>query len=493
MFSDAGLITWESYFPNAQITSGEFGPYGASLFMDVYKALDVQPGIPHVGPNATALAVEDLSPVLASAEMREEQLNLWNNMPKEEAYSLDVEFTRLETFGEDGMDGFIASNDAGIVSDPRFYRGLKTVKYLAVKGQVTLPAQAVNLVGFRGVGKNAMDTSEEIKMRELLRHIERNLWWGNSTVNPLMWDGFFKQIDDGADMQNSIRLDMQGAPADKNLLEYVAQIATNNSTEFTDLYFPNEGIRDLRQSLFPEQRLNENARDGSVGAAFDRFLVEALNGNPRYMQIRRNQMLTLGVKGGIPRNIPPNTSVNGPSSSGATVTGAGAANVALPYRPGLPAGTYYYTAVPVGKGGWGAPVTSAGIAATIGQKINLTISFADATIEYFLLFRNPADQQTSATSAQKFMAMVNRSGGSTTYTDDGYAVPNTYHICGLTMTSDEIVFKQLLPVVKRPLPQDLMSNSYGILMFGTPLFKVPLHNLHVVNVGSLSQAGITSM
>ena len=78
MFSDAGLITWESYFPNAQITSGEFGPYGASLFMDVYKALDVQPGIPHVGPNATALAVEDLSPVLASAEMREEQLNLWN-------------------------------------------------------------------------------------------------------------------------------------------------------------------------------------------------------------------------------------------------------------------------------------------------------------------------------------------------------------------------------------------------------------------------------
>ena len=61
------------------------------------------------------------------------------------------------------------------------------------------------------------------------------------------------------------------------------------------------------------------------------------------------------------------------------------------------------------------------------------------------------------------------------------------------MTSDEIVFKQLLPVVKRPLPQDLMSNSYGILMFGTPLFKVPLHNLHVVNVGSLSQAGITSM
>jgi len=55
------------------------------------------------------------------------------------------------------------------------------------------------------------------------------------------------------------------------------------------------------------------------------------------------------------------------------------------------------------------------------------------------------------------------------------------------------VFKQLLPVVKRPLPQDLMSNSYGILMFGTPLFKVPLHNLHVVNVGSLSQAGITSM
>ena len=308
-----------------------------------------------------------------------------------------------------------------------------------------------------------------------------------------MWDGFFKQIDDGADMQNSIRLDMQGAPADKNLLEYVAQIATNNSTEFTDLYFPNEGIRDLRQSLFPEQRLNENARDGSVGAAFDRFLVEALNGNPRYMQIRRNQMLTLGVKGGIPRNIPPNTSVNGPSSSGATVTGAGAANVALPYRPGLPAGTYYYTAVPVGKGGWGAPVTSAGIAATIGQKINLTISFADATIEYFLLFRNPADQQTSATSAQKFMAMVNRSGGSTTYTDDGYAVPNTYHICGLTMTSDEIVFKQLLPVVKRPLPQDLMSNSYGILMFGTPLFKVPLHNLHVVNVGSLSQAGITSM
>jgi hypothetical protein len=489
---DAGLVTWENYFPNAQMTNGEFGPGGNALLVDVWKALDVQPGIPHTGTGGSALAVEDLSPVLVSAEMQERQLTLWNRMPKEEAYSLDVEYDRLDTFGEDGMDGFIASTDAGIVSDPRFFRGLKTVKYLAVKGQVTLPAQVTNTVGFRGVGRNMMDTSEEIKMRELLRHIERNLWWGDSAVSSLQWDGLFKQIDAGADTNNGIRLDLRGAPVDKNLLEYIANIAANNATDLTDLYFPNEGLRDLRQSLFPQQRLDENARTGSIGAAFLAFLIESIGGSPDYMAIHRNYLLTLGVRGGIPRNVPTVASANAPSIAGATLTGVAGALTATPYRPGLDAGTFFYSFVAVGKGGWSTGVFSSGIAATQGQGVTLTLTDTDTSIIYYYLFRNPVDLSGATTTNLKFLTRVARTGNATTFLDDGYNVPNTYHVACLTMASDELQFKQLLPVVKRPLPQDLMSNTYGILMFGTPLVKVPTHNIHVVNCGQLAQAGVFS-
>jgi hypothetical protein len=47
--------------------------------------------------------------------------------------------------------------------------------------------------------------------------------------------------------------------------------------------------------------------------------------------------------------------------------------------------------------------------------------------------------------------------------------------------------------VKRALPQELMANSFGILLFLALIMEVPTHNIHVVNIGKRFQTGVPSV
>lgn len=491
------LITMDSYLPEWGLYGLEnFGVDSRQLYEEVAKALEAT-GVAHApsGPGANALGVEDLSGTLASAEIKDKQLHFWRDIKKEEAYSLAVEWARLDDASDaHGAPGFISGSDSGFVSDPQFYRGVKQVKYLAVKGQVNLPTQLIEIVGFRGRGKQAMDLSEEIKMLELLRNAERSLFFGDSNTCSLEWDGVFRQIDDAANTGNGIRLDLRGNAPDKDLIEYLVQIVGNNSADPTHLYVPNEALRDLRQSLFPSQRMGENYVEGAVGAQFSRFLIEAIGGDPDYVKVRRTQMLTYGVKGGLPLKLTGVKATAAPSAP-ATVASAAAAHTATSYRPGLASDTYLYAVCAVGKAGRSLH-TAAGatVAPTAGQKVTLTITEgAGSGTLFYEVYRNPAGKAATAENLE-FVTRVKKTdvGADTTWDDDGYALPGCYHMGLFSIQFDEIVFKQLLPVVKRVLPQDLMANSYGILLFGTPIVKVPTHNIHVVNVGRRPQAGLPS-
>jgi hypothetical protein len=487
----ANIIGMDDYFPDGYPDA--LGIDGNAIYEEVRKALEVSGALPRTGPGVNALGVEDLSGTLKSAEIREKQLNLWKSLPKDKAYGMVAEGSRLDDLGDYGATGFIGGNDAGITTDPAFKRWTREIKYMAVKGQVTLPAQLITAVGFNGKGVNIMETSETLKMLELLRHVERNLWYGNSALDASQWDGLFKQIDAEATVNNRVRLDMRGGIPDKDMLEQLAQIASNNNSDLTDIFGPNEWLRDLRQSLFPEQRLGENYREGSVGAAFNRFLIEALGGDPETMNIKRNHMLTRGVKGGIPRIVPTDASPNAPTAPNSVTGSAGAWTKTL-YQPGLVADTYYYSVTAVGKGGRTLSTSvAAGIAATAGQAITLSITDTDPNVQFYEIFRNQAGVDGSVVNNRYFMDRVGRSGNVTTYVDNGYALPDCYDAAALSIGFEEIMFKQLLPVVKRPLPQDLMANSYGILLFGTPVVVVPTHNVHIANIGKRTQAGVGSV
>jgi hypothetical protein len=480
-----------AYYPDYE--AGVGGSDRLSLYDSVFKALQATGGLPRAGTGINAAEVEDLSGTLASAEIKEKTLHFWKRVPKKPAKSLNAEWVRIDDYGDEGENGFIGGTDAGFVGDPRFSRGNKLIKYLAVKGQVDLPTQLVELVGFGGRGVNAMNTSQTARMRHLLRLIERNLFHADSRVSDLEFDGMFAQIDAEADEDNQCRYDLQGGFLDRYVLIHMSQNAANNNADISDFYLPNEAYLDLQQSLFPQIRTGDNIPDAAVGANFERLLIMSLGGNPDYCQIRRTQMLTNGVKGALPLKVPTRAGRNAPTKPEA-VSGTNVTITATNYQPGLTAGTYYYSVTAVGKGGrsLATSITSA-VTAAEGEGARLTITGSDEDILFYEVYRNEAGTSGLLEKNRKYMCRVKRVGASTTFTDDGYFLPNTMHMGAFSFDDDEVYVKQLLPPVKRQLPQELMANSFGILVFLALVNEVPTHNIHVVNIGKRLQSGVPAV
>jgi hypothetical protein len=464
-----------------------------SLYDSVFKALSATGGKPQAGPGINAAEVEELSGTLASAEIKEKSLHFWKRVPKRAAKTLNQEWVRLDDYGDEGETGFIGGSDAGFSSDPRFSRGSKIIKYLAVKGQVDYPTQLVELIGMGGRGVNAMNTAQTARMRQLLRLAERNMFHANSDVCDLEFDGAFAQIDAVADADNMCRVDLQGKFLDRYVLIHMSQIAANNNCDISDFYLPNEAYLDLQQSLFPQIRTGDNIPDAAVGANFERLLMMTLGGNPDHAQIKRTQMLTNGVKGALPLKVPTRAGRNAPDKPD-TVSGTNVSITTTAYQPGLTAGTYYYSVTANGKGGRSmATQISAGVTVSATEGVKLTIVGDDEDILFYEVFRNEVGTSGVSESNRKYMCRVKRTGPTTYFTDDGYFVPNTMHMGVFSFDDDEIYVKQLLPPVKRQLPQDLMANSFGILMFLALIMEVAEHNLHVVNIGKRLQSGIASV
>ncbi len=465
---------------------------GNRLFNEIRKAMEATGAVPRGGPGANALELEDALPQLKSAEFRrKKQLNLWPAIPKRKAYGLTAEGARTEDLGDFGAPGFIGGNDSGTVTDATYTRWFREIKFLAVLAEITLPTTLIRTLGYNGTGVNAEQTLESNKMDELLRHVERQMWFGDSDLHSEQWDGLKKQIGEGATTSNGIRLDLRGAPPDKDLIENLSYIAHVNSTDLNHLYFPHECLRDLRQSLYDEQRAPEGYR-GLIGADFDRFFLESLGGDPGSISLRRNHMLTPGVKGGIPRFEPATAPASAPNAPSA-VSGAAAAHTASDFRPGLAAGTYSYGVAAIGKGGRTlATEIAATVTPTAGQKITLTIVSTDSNVLYYEVYRNPAGTSATVDANRRFVARAPRTGSSTTWDDDGFAVPDTSEAAALYIGEDEVMFNQLLPVVKRRLPIALMAERYAYLIFGTPIVQVPTHNIWITNIGRRIQAGVYS-
>lgn len=490
-------ITMQAYAPGGGYYADQIGAAGPladlDTFAQVHKAISATGELPRTGPGINALGVEEVQGTLASAEYREKMIKAWKRIPKSAAKSLIPEFARLDDLGDDGARGFMGPTDAGFVTDPRFHRGSNIIRYMGAIGYVDLPTQMIEAIGFGGKGVNVMNTARTLKMMELLRNIERNLFYGAFRLDGVSWNGFIEQIDSAADEDNSIRLDLQGAALDRYVLSYISQIAANNNADLSDVYVPNEGLLDLQQSLFPNVRTGDNIPDAAVGINFKRLLVESIGGDPEYVDIVRQQFLTRGVKGGLPRRVTSRAARNAPSRA-SSVTGAAGAWTATNYQPGLRAGTYYYDVQAFGAGGRTLPTTiTAAVTCTAGQAITLSITCDDETVQGFEIFRNKAGESGAIQKNRYYMDQVARTGFITTYVDNGYAIPDTYDVVALDYNADEIYFKQLMPILSRVLPPDLMGNRFALLCFGTPVFEVPTHNLHLANCGRRIQAGVASL
>lgn len=461
---------------------------------EILKALEVTGTLPPTGPGFDALRVEDLTPTLASAEIQERQLYLWRDMPKAPAYDTVVQGSRVDRSNTNyRMTGFVGSNSSGYTSGKRFTRYTQEIKFMAIRGNVHIVPQLIRSVTTQGIRQNAaMQTSEELDTLTMLKLIERNLAYADSSVHSSEFDGIFKQIQGSADTNNSIILDLRGDPPDKDLLENLTNLAAQNSASPTHFHLPNPVRRDLRQALFPSVR-TEEGYEGIVGMKFDKYMLEALGGDYETLVIRRNMMLTPGVPDGIPWKVPTDASENAPNAPSA-VSGVAAAHTALAYQPGIEtAGTYYYSVESIGEGGGSLTTSSTGVVVTAAQKVTLSITCTDSNVLFYNIYRNKMGESGVSTTNRYFLARVGRSGNTTTYTDNGGSLPDTSSALYMTLKPNEIRWRQLLPIMKRTLPIGMMDDNYAILLFGALEIPVPKHHIWVKNVGKRAQSGVAAL
>lgn len=455
---------------------------------DVMKALSATGTLPRQGPGVDALGVEDVSATMASAEYLEEELILWQRLRKVPAKSLIVEASRVDSYGRGFSPGFIGTADAGFVVDPQFARPTANIRYMAEKYETDLPTQLIEAIGPDGRGVNVSATNRMAAMGRLLRNIERNTVFGDTRLDGIQWKGILQWIDEQATRSNRCRLDLQGGYLNRFVLAYMSQVSADNHANPTGFYTPNDGYLDLQLSFFPEARTKEGVVSGMFGADFDKLVTLTLGGNPDKMEITRMAMLTYGIGGGMPRRPFAQAADNGPAAP-TSVTATAGAFTATPDRRGVKGGTYLYEVAAIGKGGNSLGTVSSSVSPTAGQKVDVVISSSNEQILYYMIFRNKAGEDGTVQDNRFYLASVNRpSGGvSVTWTDDGYAQPDTYHSLQLVINPLRFYLRQLLPVLERKLPPALMTNQAGLLYFATPFLEEPSKQIHLCNIGRQPQ------
>jgi hypothetical protein len=103
----------------------------------------------------------------------------------------------------------------------------------------------------------------------------------------------------------------------------------------------------------------------------------------------------------------------------------------------------------------------------------------------FRIYRAPS----SATSISQF-ALLGETGcptaGNATLYDNGYQIPGADQAFLITEQKHGIDgwgFWQLCPLLKRPLPHTALLEFFVLLLFATPVLRVPRHHIVVRNIG----------
>ena len=163
--------------------------YGGWDFKEVQKALSTSSS---AGENGSALIGESLD-----AEIKMIVQDPANFCPKQlryfvyDALSVNEEYVRTTRLGRsEGMNR--QENDLGVSDSPDFTRIIDNAKFYGVVGAVSRTQQRVGSLKF---GDNKAMVADAL-LKHQMRVRERDLFWANSTLNGLQFDGMIKRAED---------------------------------------------------------------------------------------------------------------------------------------------------------------------------------------------------------------------------------------------------------------------------------------------------------
>ena len=433
--------------------------------------------------NLSPLVPQSIENTLSSATYTMKELSLWPSIPKLQVTNTLHEYAVINDHGLD-LEPFIAEGSAGVTNRSEYERKSVRVKYLAERREVT---DVGSLVGLIGGNANAIAMETERGTLRLMQKLERSLWHARESVNPLAFDGIIEQIESHNNGANTF--DLRGkSPTPRLLQEVLSEIQSA----------PRFGRPDC---IYVEPRIH---------AELIKFAVQ-FGRHDQFSALRQADGLTYGVQelnimspyGPVPVKSAPFlfNAYSAPASASGT-TGA-PANPAITAQPSV-AGTtslfgagdvgfYGYRVVAVNNSGFSAPVNTNTIeVANAGEIVSFSITDQVDAV-FYKIYRTEKASTAGAVdfaTARLIDEVRNVSGNVTPISDSNAVIPNSSKIVFVQHDPSVLEFVRLLDFFRRPLAEVATSKPFLLMLFGSPIVKVPNKMFVLQNAGVTATSGM---
>jgi hypothetical protein len=461
-------VSWKDY-------EGVEG-FGAATQQDVdelNKALTAGQAIQ--GPGGTAgdgfaLRVESLERTLKNTTYKMEHIRFWKALPKLPAYNTVEEHNEMSQYGANPDAGFISEGDLPEEDDSIYTRKYAVVKYLGTTRKVTHVMSLIKPAHGNVVAQETVNGT-----MHLLRVMERALFYGDSSLSALQFDGFEKLMKDLCPTTNVI--DLRGLPLSEDVLTDSAltiQDAPNYGTP-THLYLNPKVKTDLVKTFFPKERHDTFQKQGGfVGLDIKGFTSPAGD-----VLFEPDVFITDG--GGANANAVGDASKR-PGSPSFTTNPTTPAETTGKFTAD-DAGDYRYAVVAVNRYGRSAAVAyGSAVTAHTGDKVTFGLTPSSATTGWYEIYRTPKNGAIG--TARLIMRVPNAAGaGETTINDLNWNLPGCTSAFLFQLNLESMSFKQLAPMVKIPLATIDSSIRWMQLLYGVPVLYTPGKNVLIRNIG----------
>ena len=446
------------------------------------------------------LVPQSIEGTLASATYTEEELVFFKNIPKKSVSQTLHEYVVVKDHGFE-LDPFITEGGGGqgdfATNQSSYERKNVKIKYMAERRQIS---DVASLVGLIGDNRQALAEETMRGTLSLLRKVERQLWYGNEGINANGFDGVIKQIEDGA--QNNT-LNLAGKAPTPNLLqEALGEVYSS----------PNFGRPD---TIYVEPRIHAELIKQAVSSGrHDQFMVQQ---QTQGLTFGANNLTIMAPYGGVQvkaapflhyaSNMP--TAAFGTSAPSAPTAAAGFAATRVTESTSTLENNkaYKYKVVSLNALGYSAPsveLTETPIpAAGDKESIKITIPVTNL-VNSFRIYRTAADGNDSTykliaeVKADSANAVIfeDRGSSSTCVADvTGVAVAHTfnqYNTSPIVMVQHDpnvLEFARLLDFLRRPLAEVATAKPFLLMLFGSPIVKVPTKCFLMTGAGAQANSG----
>ena len=423
-----------------------------------------------------ALRVESLEATLKVTTFKMNHIRLWKSINKIPAYNTVEEHNELSEYGNNLDNGFVDEGDLPEENSSTYERKFAVVKYMGTTRSVTHVMSMIKPAHASVIAQETINGT-----MDLLQMVERALFYGNSALSSLQFDGYEKLITDNAPTGNVI--DLRGKPLSQDILDdscLTVSDAPNFGTP-THLHINPKVHSDFSKVFYPKERHDTFAatQNGMVGNAIRGFVSPA---GP--VMFEPNVFITdgggpLATASGDVTKRP-----GAPTISTSVTTPAYGSSLFVADD----AGDYFMKVVAVNRYGRSASVAVDASAITVvaGDKITFGVTPGGATsVDYYEVYRTLVGGDLG--TERSVLKVVNAAGvGETIISEYNSNIPYASSGFLFQQNLESMSLKQLSPMIKMPLATIDARIRWMQLMYLVPVLYAPKKNVLLKNIGRAS-------